>query len=195
MFVMTIDQRGSRADFDRVDDLLADVADAVLVRRFERTAGDEVQAVADDPVTVARLCVDLAASGFWSVGVGVGGVEEPLPPSTRAGRGHAFEYARDAVEASKSQRIPITVRGDDDRWCTHAQTAARLIADVIGQRTEAGTEAVMMMRSGCTQASAATALGITAQAMSQRLRSARWDIDDDAHALVAELLRTADGRP
>lgn len=192
MFVMTVDQRGSRSDVDRVDALLATVADAALLRRFERTAGDEVQAVADDPSVVAQLCIDLSTDGHWSVGVGVGDVEEPLPESTRAGRGPAFEYARAAVEAAKTQRTALAVRGHDDRWCTHAQTAARLIADVIAQRSDAGTEAVTLMRSGITQSDAATRLGISPQAMSQRLRSARWDIEDDGYVLVTDLLRTAD---
>ncbi|MFW0794687.1 hypothetical protein AAFP30_12820 [Gordonia sp. CPCC 205515] len=191
MFVMTVDQRGSRRDIDRVDAVLDTLADTATVRPFERTAGDEIQAVLDDPTVVARLCVQLSTDGHWSVGVGVGVVEQPLPESTRAGRGPAFEFAREAVDAAKSQRIPLAVRGADTRRCTHAQTAARLVADVITQRSEQGTEAVTLMRSGITQSEAAQQLGISPQAMSQRLRSARWDIEDDGYALLADLLATA----
>lgn len=64
MFVVTIDQQGSRRVGDRVDELLAAFATAPLtapgapgfVRPFERTVGDEVQAVLDD----ADVMVDLA---------------------------------------------------------------------------------------------------------------------------------------
>ena len=45
MFVLTIDQRGSRRQADRVGQLLGSVAGVPVVRAFERTAGDEVQAV------------------------------------------------------------------------------------------------------------------------------------------------------
>ncbi|WP_279097724.1 hypothetical protein [Gordonia bronchialis] len=195
MFVMTVDQRGSRSDIDRVDDVLDRLAEWRTVRPFERTAGDEIQAVLDDAATTAQLTVDLAADGHWSVGVGIGPVSLPLPPSTRAGRGPAFELARDAVEAAKNQRVPLAVRGTSPRWCTHAQTAARLLADVVGRRSPAGSEAVALVRSGMTQADAAEHLGISPQAMSQRLRAAAWDVDADSYALVADLLTQAADDP
>lgn len=192
MFVLTVDQRHSRRDIDRVDALLDGMSAAPLLRAFERTAGDEVQAVADSAVLTARLAVALAADGHWTVGVGVGAVIEPLPMSTRAGRGPAFENARTAVEGAKGQRIPIAVHGGAPRWSQHAQTAARLLTDVIAARSDQGIEAVELVRDGLTQADAAQRLGISAQAMSQRLRSARWDIEDDARRLVADLLQIAD---
>jgi hypothetical protein len=42
----------------------------------------------------------VARERTWSVGIGVGPVEEPLPASTRSGRGIAFTRARRAVEQS-----------------------------------------------------------------------------------------------
>lgn len=192
MFVMTVDQRGSRTDIDRVDTVLTRLGDVDTVRSFERTAGDEIQGVLDDPTTLAHLAVELTADGHWSVGIGTGGVEQPLPSSTRAGRGTAFLYARDAVEAAKRQRIPLCVRGPDARWCRHAQTAGRLISDIVATRSAAGIEAVALMRRGLTQADAAGALDITPQAMSQRLRAAGWDLEPDALDLLADALAEAD---
>ncbi|MDL9946092.1 hypothetical protein QSJ19_10900 [Gordonia sp. ABSL11-1] len=194
MFVLTVDQRGSRTDVDRVDDLLMSTArEPGLLRPFERTAGDEVQGVADSATVVARLAIMLVADGHWSVGIGIGGVDLPLPMSTRSGRGPAFVDAREAVESAKRQRVPISVRGGVAPWTHHAQTAARLLADVAAGRSDHGAEAVRVMQTGVTQAEGAEILGITPQAMSQRLRSARWDIDDDGCRLVTELLSRADG--
>lgn len=192
MFVLTVDQRGSRRDIDRVDAILTALATVQTVRAFERTAGDEIQGVLADPVTAARLAVELTAEGHWSVGIGAGPVDEPLPPSTRAGRGPAFVHARDAVEAAKRQRVPLCVRGPETRWSRHAQTAGRLIADVITARSAAGREAVELMRRGLTQVEAAAALEITPQAMSQRLRTAAWDLESDSLGLVADALAEAD---
>jgi len=52
MFVLTVDQQGSRRVGDRVDALLRELAPLAgrdgVVRAFERTVGDEVQAVLDD---------------------------------------------------------------------------------------------------------------------------------------------------
>ncbi|MCU1431900.1 MAG: hypothetical protein JWP95_1005, partial [Actinotalea sp.] len=50
MFVLTIDQQGSRRRGDQVEELLPYLSDALgdgpgVVRSFERTVGDEVQAV------------------------------------------------------------------------------------------------------------------------------------------------------
>ncbi|RPA19728.1 hypothetical protein [Gordonia sp. OPL2] len=194
MFVLTIDQRGSRTDIDRVDDLLTIAArEPGMFRPFERTAGDEVQGVTDSAAVAARLAITLVADGHWSVGIGVGSVDLPLPTSTRSGRGPAFVEAREAVESAKRRRVPISVRGGVAPWTRHAQTAARLLADVVAGRSDHGTEAVRVMQTGVTQADGAEILGITPQAMSQRLRSARWDIDDDGHRLVTELLSRADG--
>ncbi len=192
MFVMTVDQRGSRADSDRVEDLLARVAGTPVVRAFERTAGDEVQAVIADADPVVDLAMLLADDGHWSIGIGVGAVELPLPASTRAGRGPAFEFARDAVEAAKNSHPPIAVRGEPDEQARYAQTALRLLIGITTTRSDAGREAVRLIHAGMSQVGAAERLGISQQAMSQRLRAARWDSEQPARELAVELLRQAD---
>ncbi|MFT4200929.1 hypothetical protein [Gordonia sp. (in: high G+C Gram-positive bacteria)] len=188
MFVLTADQRGSRADADRVPELLHRYRDLPAVRGFERTAGDEVEAVFDDADVVRAVVVDLVASGHWSVGVGVDEVEQPLPAQTRAGRGHAFEAARSAVESAKGRRVPLRVVGPSP-WCRHAQTAACLLIDLVAGHSDAGREAVALVAAGESQAKAAERLGISPQAMSLRLRAARWDLQPDSQSLVTELLR------
>lgn len=191
MYVLTADQRASRTDTDRVPWLLTRFADVPVVRGFDRTAGDEVEAVFDDPAAVAAVAVELAASGQWSVGIGIGDVQQPLPQETRAGRGHAFEAARDAVETAKGRRVPLRVVGPSS-WCDDAQTAACLLVDLLTGRSDAGREAVALVAAGKTQAEAAADLGITPQAVSLRLRSARWDLQADTESLVVRLLRQSE---
>ncbi len=95
MFVLTVDQRHSRRGQDRVDALLGWLADRPgVLRGFERTAGDEVQGVMDEPSAVVDLVLGLVRRGAWSIGIGAGPVDEPLPASTRAGSGPAFVLAR-----------------------------------------------------------------------------------------------------
>lgn len=191
MFVLTVDQRGSRSDRDRVPDVLSRYASARTVRPFDRTAGDELQAVFDDAGEIGAIAVELAATGGWSVGVGVGAVDEPLPASTRAGRGRAFEAARDAVEAAKRDRRRIRVVGTSE-WAGYAQTAASLLVDILADRSAAGIAAVALMQTGLTQAAAADRLGITPQAMSSRLAAAGWDLQVPTEALLTRLLTEAD---
>ncbi|MFT3715199.1 MAG: hypothetical protein QM774_04395 [Gordonia sp. (in: high G+C Gram-positive bacteria)] len=187
MFVLTADQRDSTTTGDGVPSILTTYAGIPAVRGFDRTAGDEVEAVFDDPAVTARVAAELAASGEWSVGIGVDDVELPLPAEARAGRGPAFVAARTAVETAKGRRIPVRVEGAS-RWCRDAETALCLLVDLMEGRTEAGREAVDLVSSGLTQAQAAERLGISPQAVSLRLRSARWDLQSDTERLAASLL-------
>ena len=192
MFVLTVDQRGSRRDVDRVAQLLTEFAHRDLVRPFQRTAGDEVQAVVADPATVVDLALDLVGREHWSIGIGTGPVEEPLPAETRAGRGPAFESARVAVDRAKSAPGRVAVEGSDPESAADADTALTLVAVLVARRTEEGREAVEQMRHGSTQTEAARALGISKQAVSQRLSTAGWHVETAGRRLAERLLRKAD---
>ncbi len=53
-YVMTIDQRRSQAGPDAVPAAEELLAGSAPVRAFERTAGDEIQGLLDDPGAVVR---------------------------------------------------------------------------------------------------------------------------------------------
>lgn len=192
MFVLTIDQRRSRRDADRVPDLLAHLATAPVVRAFERTAGNEVQAVLSDAASVVSVVLDLVRRTHWSVGIGIGAVEQPLPPSTRAGRGPAFEHARTAVEHAKSALTHVAVSGFDPAGATAVATVLDLMALLVQRRSPEGWAAVELLAAGHTQSSAAEALGVSKQAVSQRLRTTAWQQEQAGRALAATLLTEAD---
>jgi len=204
MLVLTIDQQGSRRVGDHVEELLGAFAELPaaapgapgVVRPFERTVGDEVQAVIDD----ADLAVDLALAvlrrGGWSVGIGAGPVDEPLPPTARAGSGGAFILAREAVERAKSRArpVPVAVQGADARSAADAEAVLTLVAAVAERRTAAGWEVIDALRSpgaGARQHDVAGRLGISQQAVSQRLRTALWAEEVAARPLAARLLVAA----
>ncbi|WP_454855896.1 hypothetical protein [Promicromonospora soli] len=122
MIVLTIDQRGSTYAADRVPEILAELAHltrdrAGLVVPFERTVGDEVQGILEAGRAGAELAVDLALHLLrdqgWSIGIGVGQVDGPLPAVSREARGFAFYRARDAVERAKtrSKGTSVAVEG------------------------------------------------------------------------------------
>lgn len=191
MFVLTVDQRRSRSGGDRVPELLAALAATPVLRPFERTAGDEVQAVLVDTVAVVETTLELVRRGHWSTGIGLGTVQRPLPRSTRAGRGPAFEHARAAVEAAKSSPTRVAVRGADPASTGTAAAVLDLLALLVARRTPQGWQAVELVRSGHTQAGAATALGISKQAVSQRLAATGWSVEDAGRAAAATLLLQA----
>jgi hypothetical protein len=195
MFVLTVDQRHSRRTTDRVEALLRDLTArrGDLVRAFERTAGDEVQGVVAAPEVVVDLVLHLVRDRAWSVGVGVGAVDDPLPESTRAGSGPAFVAARVAVTAAKSRLTCLAVGGADQLGARRAQTALDLVAALLQRRTERGAEAASLARQGLNQLQVAARLGVSKQAVSQRLQAADWHLEAPGRELAAFLLSEADG--
>jgi len=194
VFVMTVDQRGSMRRGDAVPDLLASLNaehGEDLLLPFERTAGDEVQALFATAATVVAVTVQLVRDGGWSAGIGIGAVQEPYPPSVRAGRGAAFVAARAAVESAKAAPYRIRVIGTEPA-AERAETALWLLAGVLAKRSVHGWEAVGTMSDHQTQRDAADALGISAQAMSRRLAVAGWVEESRGTALSAYLLDQAD---
>jgi hypothetical protein len=193
MLVMTVDQRHSRQQPDLVDELLTWLASAApTVRPFERTAGDEVQGVLADPAAVVDLTLALVRRGDWSVGIGVGPVHEPLPASTRAGSGPAFVLARTAVTRAKSSPQRLAVSAPDPVAAADAQAALDLLAAVVARRSEPGWEACDLMAQGLSQTEVAERLGVTKQAVSQRLRAALWAPEVAGRDLATRLLVVAD---
>ncbi len=201
MFVLTVDQEASRRLGDRVDPLLEHLASlrdrAGVVRAFERTVGDEVQTVLSDAALAVEVTLDLLRRGGWSVGIGAGPVEEPLPASARAGGGEAFVRARAAVDRAKSRARPVpvaVVTGADDGGRA-AEAVLTLLGSVLVRRSEAGwavVDAFAQLGAGATQDDVAGHLGVTQQAVSQRLRAAMWAEEVAVRPVAARLLGEGD---
>jgi hypothetical protein len=192
-FVLTVDQRGSRRSTDRVPEMLAALSGAPTVLRFERTAGDEFQGVLDDPSVVVDVVRRLARDGGWSVGIGAGPVQTPLPGSTRAGAGPAFIAARAAVEAAKRRPVRLAVRGAATEPAGDAQAVLTALAVLVERRSDQAWEAIELVEDGLTQAQAAAELGVTRQAVGQRLAAGLWEVERDLRPAAARLLARAVG--
>jgi hypothetical protein len=193
-FVLTIDQRGSRRGPDRVADVLPRLNDTVpTVLPFERTAGDEFQGVLAEADDVVDAVLDLVRLGGWSIGVGAGPVQSPLPASTRAGAGAAFLSARRAVDAAKQRPARLAVRGAVPTDAGDAQAVLTALAVIVGRRSEQAWEAIALVGRGRTQAEAAAELGITRQAVGQRLAAGLWELELDLRPTAARLLTRAAG--
>lgn len=193
--VLTIDQQRSRAGVDRVPELLAAVEaldDAPLLRPFERTAGDELQGVVDRPATLAALAGALLRQDGWYVGIGLGPVEQPLPPSARAGRGPAYLCAREAVTAAKNSPWGLRVVGDHPD-ARSLETTLWLWAAVLARRTQRGWEVADLVAEGLTYEQVGRRLGISQSAVSQRAQAAGIVESRRAQELVATLADRALG--
>ena len=193
-FVLTVDQKGSRRNPDRVADALRELNDAVpTVLAFERTAGDEFQGVLAEPDDVVDVVLRLVRTGDWSIGVGAGPVQTPLPPTTRAGAGPAFLSARRAVDAAKQRPARLAVRGAVPADAGDAQAVLSALAVVVDRRSEQAWEAIALVEQGRTQSDAATALGVSRQAVGQRLAAGMWELERELRPTAARLLARAAG--
>lgn len=189
--VVTVDQVDSRGAADLVEAALDALAALPLLRAFERTAGDEFQGVLDDPAALAAVVERLLREDSWNIGIGIGEVEEPLPESTRAGRGSAYLHARDAVTAAKSAPWRLRVAGDDPDHrpgVRGLETTLWLWAAVLNRRTSRGWEVADLVDAGASYDQAAKRLGVTQSAISQRAQAAGIVEGRRARELVTELV-------
>ncbi|MDQ0756989.1 MarR family transcriptional regulator [Arthrobacter sp. B3I4] len=220
MYVLTIDQRGSSTDVDRVPELLAGLGELCPGAGFERSVGDEVQGVLDRPEEAVDVALHALRNGRWYVGIGVGPVDLPLPASPREGSGRAFVAARHAVERAKaaSSHVPLAVAagtvargaaagkggtpGDGPPGtleCANAEAVLRLIGRLVQDRTTAQwkvVDAVRGLRDGQPgthgmQKVAARQLGITEQSVSRSLLRSGWQEEWAARPAAEMLLALA----
>jgi DNA-binding CsgD family transcriptional regulator len=195
-FVLTVDQRGSRRDVDKIPDTLTDLADLdglAMLLPFERTVGDEFQGVVDDPESLPRIVELLLREDAWNIGIGVGEIERPLPDHTRAGRGPAYVHARDAVTAAKNSPWHLRVVGDHPA-ARPLETTIWLWAAVLARRTARGWEVADLVAEGLSYDETGRRLGISASAVSQRAQAAGIVEARRARELVTELARCPLGR-
>jgi hypothetical protein len=193
-FVLTVDQIESRRDHDRVADAIAELSGLPTVLAFTRTVGDEFQGLLADPVSVVDAILSLMRSQLWHVGLGIGAVEEPLPADARSARGEAFLCARNAVERAKDEpsHLVVVAARQVDHEATDAEAGLRLLASVRTRRTDQGWEAVDLVGQGHSRGEVAGMLDISRQAVSQRLLTAQWSLEEAARPTLARLLARAD---
>jgi hypothetical protein len=192
VFVLTVDQRDSRIGVDLVPGLLSSLnrrpRRAGLLRKFERTAGDEVQGVLSDAHTTIDVILELIRADQWNIGLGIGEVNEPLPRSTRAGSGPVFLHAREAVNRSKSSPHHVNVMGEDPHAAEQVESVLWLIASVLRRRTERGWEVADLLAEGLTRREIGVKLGISQSAVTQRTQAAGFVEEKRGRALAVELL-------
>ena len=210
MYVLTIDQQGSRSDIDRVPELTAALRDLAPVP-FDRTVGDELQGVVDRPDEVVDIALHALRSGHWYVGIGIGAVQLLPGDSPREGSGSGFVAARKAVERAKGAagQVPLSVvsgtmvRGRDVQQqesavaCANAEAVLRLIGRLVQQRTKAQWRVVDRLRAidgegrHGTQKQVARELGLSEQSVSRALLRSGWQEEWAAKPAAAMLLEYA----
>ncbi|WP_156760519.1 DNA-binding protein [Microbacterium karelineae] len=192
MFIVTADQRDSQGGDDLVPAGIATVertaADGLALPP-ERTAGDEIQAAITSADAALAVALALTRAENWSVGLGVGEAETPLPREVRAARGPAFVHARDAVERAKKAPTRLAISGDG---AEDAEALVRLLVELRDRRTDEGWEVHDLLAEGITQREAAERIGITEGAVSRRASTAALRAEEAAIPALARTLAALD---
>ncbi|WP_448858438.1 MarR family transcriptional regulator [Corynebacterium propinquum] len=148
---------------------------------FEVIGVEDIASTMAEPSTVCDITMALLADGEWAVGIGIArsgdealsAARRALPRNTRAG----------IVRADVVSAPPATA--EDIAACF------ALLGQVLNKRTYEGREATALVRSGLSQNEAAEQLGISKQAISQRLQAAGWAAESAGWRLAVNLLSTA----
>jgi hypothetical protein len=196
MIIITADQVDSTHTADvagtTFDDLNARYAEQ-LVLPADRNAGDEIQLLVDDAATALEVILGLLRSERWSVGCGIGGVRRPLATSTRESAGPGFVAARAAVTRAKRAPHRFSLEVDDGGGVAGGDIApvVDLLLHLRSRRSAEGWELFDLVASGMTQLEAATTLGISPQAASQRAKAAGIRVDLAAQPALVRLIAEA----
>jgi hypothetical protein len=192
--VVTIDQKRSRRSEDRVaqlaDELNSD-PDIITALPFERTIGDELQGVLGNASSLSAVILAAVRADDWWIGVGIGGMER-LRESARASSGEAFFRARIAVQRAKSVAWGVAVEGGPT-WASELEAAIALLLLAVASRTDRGWEAaILKWRKRASDEEIGKSLGLSRQAVQQRLQAAHYYHEVAGRSLVSRLARLAD---
>lgn len=191
MFVMTVDQRNSRTSEDLIPQLEESTSLSSPLRAFQRTAGDEAQAVFDSPQNLLKTAQILARQGNWHIGIGSGSINQPLPMETRAGSGQAYIKARTAVDRAKKSPGHIAFEGTSP-YAALIEASLQLIMGLEEERNPTWQAIGELYDQGLSQQAIAERLGTYQPAVSRALKQGRWQetrriLKELAHILQEEL--------
>lgn len=149
------------------------------VAGFESLGVEDIRSRVDTAEALTNVVMALLSDGDWAIGIGVDA------PSKAEAKATAAVGTRAGTVRVRSG-APGT--GGED-----VQAAFTLLAHVLAKRTIEGREATSLVRSGMNQNEAAEQLGISKQAMSQRLGAAGWAAEAAGWKLAVHLIGFADG--
>ena len=142
---------------------------------------EEIAATLTTPESVTDITMALLAAGEWAIGIGVS-------PLDTVAQTQAHKILGKSPKAAKVYVSPI----DSAEGLSEDLAATfEMLAFVLSKRTPEGREATSLIRRGLTQTEAAAELGVSKQAVSQRLQAAGWVAETQGWRLAVRLLSRA----
>ena len=149
------------------------------VAGFEVLGVEDIRSEVADAEAALNLIMALLSDGSWAMGLGI------------ADSSDASHAATKAVGTRPGQVQVIVDKRDASTDATDIAAVFALMAHVLHKRTYEGREATSLVRRGMNQNEAAATLGISKQAMSQRLQAAGWPAEQAGWQLALNLITRA----
>ena len=156
------------------------------VAGFEVLGVEDIRSKVEDAEAALNLIMALLSDGNWAIGLGISD-----------GEGSTRDASATATKAVGTRAGQVRVIVDRQQATTEAADIAAtfaLMAHVLHKRTYEGREATSLVRRGMNQNEAAATLGISKQAMSQRLLAAGWPAEQAGWQLALNLITRAAGQ-
>lgn len=198
MFYILARYRGHKR---RKAEIVRDSADAfsrlVSSEHIEIVGLDEFTLQVADAETAVGVVMALLAPGEWAIALSylpgrVAGFSDDATASEAATSSPQLELCRRTLGKQPSAgKVSVRFLADTGNWANDIHASFELIGFVLQKRSAEGREATALVRSGLSQIEAASALGISKQAMSQRLQAAGWRAEQAGYAQAISLLARA----
>lgn len=144
--------------------------------------------VLGDADAVVDRVLHLARGARRSIGVGAG----PVIRTRGRADGPAVLAAGTALAAADRRPGRVAVRGVRPVEAQDAQAVLAALAALVARRSPAAWAAVDLLAAGRTQAAAAAELGVSRQAVGQRLAAGGWELECELRPTAARLLARAE---
>lgn len=189
-----------RADYVRqVADALGNAHNVVEVRVH---GPEEFTVLADDADSAAGVVMNLIQAGDFAVGIGAvlgDGGDSTDDTADAALRDHLVAAAARAARGARRPGViqarvetpgpgGVQASGLGADIAGDIAAAFTLVSHVLSRRTSEGREATALVRQGHLQSEAAEMVGISKQAMSQRLAAAGWQAEQAGWLLAVHML-------
>ena len=158
------------------------------VAGFEVLGVEDIRSQVADAEAALNLIMALLSDGNWAIGLGIADGSNNSAPSD------ASATATAAVGTRAGQVRVIVDRQNATTEAADIAATFALMSHVLHKRTYEGREATSLVRRGMNQNEAAATLGISKQAMSQRLQAAGWPAEQAGWQLALNLITRAAGQ-
>lgn len=152
---------------------------------------DSIVGTMDSPISTTALLMALISAKHWAIGISV--ANPASMPDAESLEAAAKEQLTGVPRAGSIRAAVLGARSDAQSRAKDIMAVFALLQHVLARRSPQGREATALMRDGWSQIEAAAELGITKQAMSQRLAAAGWHAEEAGWRLAVNVLERAAG--